>query len=143
MVKWSKKHILFLVKHFLNKNGLKISFVLIFLIFLSLFIDYNKKEPTEDQFISRYFRCPEYLSEEEKDDEIGAFIFFYIQRHPTSTEEEIFNKRYEFLVKNNCTETVKIWDQNQKEKEDLLYELNRSESMYEVLKGVDSGVIKK
>ncbi len=94
----------------------------------------NRNELTEDQLLSRIFKCPEqYTTEEEKFESYKQFGSFYLNKYPTSTLESILDKRYDFLIKNNCAETLKTWDKNERETEEYWEEVYRQESIRSVV----------
>jgi hypothetical protein len=92
----------------------------------------NTELVTEDQLISRMFKCPEYYSTEgERSQDLDRWMYFFMNKYPDANLDEIMSLRYDFLVKNNCTETL----QNIAKNEEHSAEVERQEMIKSVTGG--------
>lgn len=110
--------------------------LLLFLSAVCLFIYFNQNgnNLTEDQLLSRMFKCPEYYSsEKEKDDATMGFVNYYYYNYPGITEEEFFKYRFDFLEKNNCIEALQIWAENYRAEEEYWAEVERQDAIKSVI----------
>lgn len=103
----------------------------------------QNQEFTEDQLVSRMFKCPEsFIDKSEQDRNLYQFLSYYREKFPTTTIEELMDIRYDFLVKNNCTETLQIWSENDREREEYWAEIERQAMIESVTKEGKSEIIR-
>lgn len=130
-------------------NKFEKSLLVLLIILLGCVVYYiawgqNGNELTEDQLVSRIFKCPEqYFTDEEKFESYKQFGAYYLSKNPTSTMEDILDKRYDFLVENNCTETLQVWSENEIEKEEYWAEIEREEVVRSVMGSTTNNIIRQ
>lgn len=94
------------------------------------YLDQNEGDLTEDQLLSRMFKCPEfYSSEKDKEEANKGFVNYYYYNYPDLTMDKFFEKRFDFLEKNNCIETLQIWAENEKAREEYWAEVERQKAI--------------
>ena len=97
----------------LDKYLLILSLVLFSGVIHYIFWDQNRNEVTEDQLVARLFKCPEYYSTQtERTQNLAQWINFFKDKYPEADLEKMMDLRYDFLVSNNCTETLQIIAKN-------------------------------
>jgi hypothetical protein len=102
-------------------------------------MEQKRNEITEDQLIARMFKCPEYYSTvEERRQDFDRWIYFFKNKYPDANLDEMMDLRYDFLVKNNCTETL----QNIAENEEHSVEVERQETIKSVVGERKSEIIR-
>lgn len=125
----------------LDKYLLILSILTLCFIFFYVFWGQNQSNLTEDQLLSRMFKCPElYLSEKDKEEANKGFVNYYYYNYPDLTMDKFFEKRFDFLEKNNCIETLQIWAENYRLEHEYWVEVERQKVIDSVIDGNKSKI---
>lgn len=104
----------------------------------------NSPKLSYDEKFYASLKCPEdYTDEETRLEDNEKYIIYFTNTHPGITLDEMLEARVDFLKKKNCTETLKIWAENEQAEEDYYAEIERNTAIQEVSANSSSIIIKK
>lgn len=90
------------------KSNKKIIFVSITIIFVVLILFLNTKYKGKDIKNINVLKCPEsYTTNEERNEANSIWIEKENETNPNLIPYDLYSNRYDFLIKNNCVETLK------------------------------------
>lgn len=104
----------------------------------------NTLKLSEDEQFYATLKCPEdYDTEAEKEKAREKFVLYVAGKFPNVTMEEMMTARANFLIKKDCDQTLQIWAENDAIKEEYFAQIEKDQSVQEVVGSSTSGIILK